>query len=265
MTGTSSIVVITDLDGTLLDHHTYSYEAALPGIDALKKHRIPLVFSSSKTAAEILALREQLGVTDPFVVENGAAVYLSDTPTPEITFAQKRQEILEIIHRLRTQQQYNFIGFADMTIEEIQSSTGLEIKAAMNAMKRDFSEPLLWRQSDSHLDDFCDRLSLQNLHTQRGGRFVHVQGEYDKSDAMAWLRNYYHEKWSTKPWVVALGDSENDKRMLETADEAVLVRSPVHHLPVFSHDRLTITNQVGPKGWNDAILSLLQKHESEGD
>ena len=265
MTGTSSIVVITDLDGTLLDHHTYTYDAALPAIDALKTRQVPLILNSSKTATEIIALRRQLGLKDPFVVENGAAVYLSETSTPEVTFAQKREEILEIIHRLRTQHQYVFRGFADMTVEEIQSSTGLGKEAAINAMKRDFSEPLLWQQSDSHLDDFCKRLSLNQLQTQRGGRFVHVMGEYDKSDALAWLRNYYHEKCSTMPWIIALGDSENDARMLEAADEAVLVRSPAHPPPRLSHDRLVLTERSGPEGWNDAILNLLHKYESKED
>ncbi|MCG7852909.1 MAG: HAD hydrolase family protein, partial [Methanosarcinaceae archaeon] len=46
-------VVFTDLDGTLIDHDTYSYKAARPALAALKKQGIPLIFCTSKTRAEI--------------------------------------------------------------------------------------------------------------------------------------------------------------------------------------------------------------------
>jgi hypothetical protein len=46
-------VVFSDLDGTLLDHETYSFDAARPGLDALKSRGIPLILASSKTRAEM--------------------------------------------------------------------------------------------------------------------------------------------------------------------------------------------------------------------
>ena len=49
----SDMLVFTDLDGTLLDHHDYSYDAALPTLRRLKKANIPLIFNTSKTAAEV--------------------------------------------------------------------------------------------------------------------------------------------------------------------------------------------------------------------
>ncbi|MGA0327631.1 MAG: hypothetical protein ACO3OK_11595, partial [Limisphaerales bacterium] len=41
-------VVVTDLDGSLLDHHTYSFEAALPALSVLKEEGIPLILNTSK-------------------------------------------------------------------------------------------------------------------------------------------------------------------------------------------------------------------------
>jgi HAD superfamily hydrolase (TIGR01484 family) len=49
----SSLLVFTDLDGTLLDHHTYSFEPALPALNSLKEKNIPLIICTSKTRAEI--------------------------------------------------------------------------------------------------------------------------------------------------------------------------------------------------------------------
>ncbi|MDP2876998.1 MAG: HAD-IIB family hydrolase, partial [Holophaga sp.] len=64
-------ILFTDLDGTLLDESTYAFEPALPAIRALQERGIPIVFCTSKTFAETVALQEVLGITDPFIVENG--------------------------------------------------------------------------------------------------------------------------------------------------------------------------------------------------
>lgn len=71
----SKTIVITDLDGTLLDQ-TYSFEGARPAITLLKEKRVPVVLCSSKTRPEIELYRERLGFKDPFIVENGGAIYI---------------------------------------------------------------------------------------------------------------------------------------------------------------------------------------------
>ena len=70
----SGLIVITDLDGTLLDEKSYSYQASLPAIQRLKSAGIPLVLCSSKTYSEILPLWRELDLKDPFIVENGGAI-----------------------------------------------------------------------------------------------------------------------------------------------------------------------------------------------
>ena len=74
----SRFVVFTDLDGTLLDHHTYSYDAARPALERLKKNAIPLILVSSKTRLEIEALRREIDNKDPFIPENGGAIFIPD-------------------------------------------------------------------------------------------------------------------------------------------------------------------------------------------
>ena len=42
------LLVFTDLDGTLLEYETYSFERALPAIRALKEKNIPLIFPPAR-------------------------------------------------------------------------------------------------------------------------------------------------------------------------------------------------------------------------
>ena len=44
-------VVVTDLDGCLLDARTYEWAAALPALDTLKRRAIPLVRAGVQQAA----------------------------------------------------------------------------------------------------------------------------------------------------------------------------------------------------------------------
>jgi len=68
-------LVFTDLDGTLLDDG-YQWEAARPALELLRAREIPVVLCTSKTRAEVLPLREDLGLRDPFIAENGGAAYI---------------------------------------------------------------------------------------------------------------------------------------------------------------------------------------------
>ena len=71
----SSLLIVTDLDGSLLDHHDYNWQAASEWLARLKQQQIPLVICSSKTAAEIIPLQKRLGIAGaPFIAENGARV-----------------------------------------------------------------------------------------------------------------------------------------------------------------------------------------------
>ena len=55
------LMIITDLDGSLLDHHTYRWDAATEWLTTLKQHKVQLVICSSKTAAEVIPLQKKTG------------------------------------------------------------------------------------------------------------------------------------------------------------------------------------------------------------
>jgi mannosyl-3-phosphoglycerate phosphatase len=71
-------IVFTDLDGKLLDHDTYSFEAAMPALAHLRRLQARVVLLSSKTLQEVLFWRTKIISNHPFAVENGGAVFASD-------------------------------------------------------------------------------------------------------------------------------------------------------------------------------------------
>jgi len=70
----SSLWVVSDVDGTLMDH-SYDLTPAKETIKTLQKLSIPVILCTSKTAAEVKIIRKDLNLTDPYIVENGAAIY----------------------------------------------------------------------------------------------------------------------------------------------------------------------------------------------
>ena len=65
-------IIFSDLDGTLLDHKTYTFDPALEALSIIKSRQIPLILSSSKTRAEIERIQSHLTLKDPFIFENGS-------------------------------------------------------------------------------------------------------------------------------------------------------------------------------------------------
>ena len=69
-------VVFTDLDGTLLDHYSYSWSEAAESLKKLSRLGIPVIINTSKTADEVITLQKEMALNAPFIVENGSALYI---------------------------------------------------------------------------------------------------------------------------------------------------------------------------------------------
>lgn len=259
MIANKAVIIISDLDGSLLDHENYQFDAARTALEHIKHLNIPLILNSSKTAAEMMFIREALENHYPFVVENGAAIYLpTDNEGYEIiNFGKDRKEILVILNQLKEKLNFSFTGFNDMSVEELMSCTGLTEEQASLAKQREFTEPLQWQDNDDQWALFCAELEKYGLTFTKGGRFISVSGKVDKGQALHWLRDYYQKQFDFEPVIVALGDSENDKQMLESADYSILIKSPAHGLPEINADNLIVTKEYGPQGWNNSIIKLL--------
>jgi len=258
---TEHIIVVTDLDGSLLDHHSYSWEEAREALSLLRSEGIPLVLCSSKTAAEMHAWRKKLDIRYPFIVENGGAIYLppdasSGKDWKKHVLGMNRADIKSRLLTIRDAG-FSFKGFLEMTVAEVMDATGLDEASSELAMMREFTEPLLWQDEESKKPDFGKQLRQQGLEVVEGGRFLHVSSGCDKGRALLWLKAYYKNEFGCEPVVIALGDSGNDVSMLEAADRSVVVKSPVRTYPAVNHMDTYYTKLEGPAGWNEAILNYM--------
>jgi mannosyl-3-phosphoglycerate phosphatase family protein len=262
-----TVIIISDLDGTLLDHETYQFDAARSALDQIRQLNIPLILNSSKTAPEMMLIRDALDNNDPFVVENGAGIYLPEgiKNYKKIKFGKDREQILSSLKNIKEKLNVSFTGFNDMSAEELSVETGLSKDQAILAKQRDYTEPLKWEGSEQEWNQFISELKCIGLTAVKGGRYVSVSSTVDKGQALSWLRNYYQEQTKLQTMVIALGDSENDKSMLANADYSILVKSPVHDFPEINAKNLILTTEFGPKGWNNSLLNLLESLNTGGN
>jgi mannosyl-3-phosphoglycerate phosphatase len=270
---TSCSIIFTDLDGSLLDHSSYSYAAARPALERIGALGIPLILSTSKTLAETARLAEELQLNHPLIVENGGALCLppglfSGTVSPDLTeqhghrikpLSLSYRQILRFIGKMRRQHGFRLRGFNDMPVAEIAAHTGLDCEAAHNARQRLSSEPFQWLDGAAAFEDFRKESRMRNLHITRGGRFWHLMGPQSKASALQQLLALYQGAGQRFDTVIALGDSDNDRQMLCVADIAVAIKSHQGgHVNAQGVRQSLRTEHPGPTGWNQAVLQLLQ-------
>ena len=141
----------------------------------------------------------------------------------------------------------------------MQQHTGLTGQNFQNAIKREYSEPILWKDDNKKLKNFITLIEKKSLIATQGGRFLTITGQQTKADALLWIKSAYEKEYEAAVTTIALGDSENDIKMLKAADHAVLVRHPYKNFPQIDHSNIIRTKEVGPLGWNNALINLLRK------
>ena len=267
-----SLIVVTDLDGTVIDQRTYSYEQSLPAIERLRNAAIPLVLCSSKTAAEIIPLQRALELKEPFICESGGAIYLPPNYFPfsiatmashrgfeVIEFGKRIFHLRQALHESAQACDAVVQSFGTMSFQAIMSGTGLTLEQAIQARQREYDEPFLIDSGDVEM--LMAALRARGLTVTTGDRFHHVTGGHDKGDAVKTLLRHYRRQYPSL-LSIGLGNSANDLPLLRQTDFAVLVRNPdgtwdnevCRHLP-----SATRSEGIGPTGWREAIESFLDQ------
>ena len=267
-------LVFTDLDGTLLDATTFSFEPAQAALRLLRTRGIPLVLVSSKTRAEMEPIHRALDCRDPFIVENGGGVFV---PSGYFQFSLDGAGERGGFHVVEFGSPYAVLrraltdihatlgggvrGFGDMSADEIAALTGLSCAEARLAMQREYDEPFVLEGPPRLLEEVKRLVQARGLRCVSGGRFHHLMGPSDKGRACRYLIDCYRRHFPARSQplaTVALGNSQNDLPMLAAVDRPILLKRPDgSYDPAVDLPHLTRAPGIGPAGWNQAIMHLL--------
>ena len=262
------IVIFTDLDGTLLDHETYSLRRALPALDLVLRRGTAVVPVSSKTASEIAHLMRNLLLKGPFISENGGGItipvgYFPRTPEGarvrdgalRISLGSDIAGVRMALSSMARELGSPLRGFGSMTAAEVASLTDLKGPEVAACMAREYDEPFLVEAGVS--EDRLRELAEARGHTlHRGGRFYHLTRGCSKGTAVARLAELFRRN-DPDVATVAIGDSGNDLPMLRAVDRAFVVQRPDGRFdPTIPESDAERVQGIGPHGWRMAVERL---------
>lgn len=263
-------VIFSDIDGTLIDFATYSFAETETAVHQLITRHIPLVLCSSKTRAEQAYYRQALGIPDPFIVENGSAIFVPkgyfsfavnyrrtgpdfDVIELGVPAAQVRRALLQVCRETGLELQ----SFTDLSAAEISQLTGLNETAARNAQNRDYSETIVTPLTAVTHHRLQSAFAAHGLALVSGGKFHTLTSmESDKGTAVTILTTLFRRKLGNIV-TIGLGDSANDQPLLAAVERPYLVQKLNGQWQKMDDLDVTLVNGAGPAGWRQVITELL--------
>jgi mannosyl-3-phosphoglycerate phosphatase len=222
--------------------------------------------------------QRKLNVGHPFISENGGAVFIPPGYFPQVPEELKekdkylvlefgvpyetiRERLSEVFGKLNVKP----IGFGDLDAEEISSLLNLSDAEAKLARKREYDEPFYFPQRpEEEKIELAEREFKQiGLRLTAGAKLFHIHGDHDKGKAAKFLIQIFMTKWTDEILTIGLGDSLNDLALLETVDIPVLLKKEDGSYQQEILDKLKVHKalEIGPRGWNRAVLDLMEKYD----
>jgi mannosyl-3-phosphoglycerate phosphatase family protein len=244
--------VFTDIDGTLVDINTAEYgKETAKLIRLIKERNIPLILTSAKTRLEQNKIREDLGISDPFIVENGGAIvipkgYFPDYALRDIKYPLRETQetkngardvnheiVVELgkpadyirakLSDIRKKYSINFRGVADISVEKLSNLALISREQAKRMAQRNYGETILQIQSED-IARFIKYVQEDGMKVIHGGRFFDVTVGTDKGIAVGILKKLFKDKFHNNITFFGIGDSTNDIPMLNLMDIPILVQ-----------------------------------------
>ena len=257
----SSIWVVSDVDGTLMDHN-YDLTPAKETIKTLQELSIPVILCTSKTAAEVKVIRKKLNLNDPYIVENGAAIYgdsLSKV-NGKIILGEKYKVLEEILNNISNEISYNLITLNSLSDKEATALTGLKGNSLTLMRDRHWSMPFLNppESLEKKINICCKKFNVVVL---KGNRMSHLLSiNSDKGKAIDALKKYTN---NPKITIIGLGDSPNDFPLLINSDFRVVIPSTngpnLNLLSKLKDYEYTLALKPNGYGWKNEINKLINK------
>lgn len=268
-----SLIIFTDLDGTLLNQEDYDYKPALPMLEKFKQKGVPIIPVTSKTRAEVAQLQIDIGLSDPFIVENGSGIFVLQEDKRWLVSTENLQdnyylkllgcnyhEAREILKQISADLGETLRGFGDLSPKELQSLTGLPPEEVKLAQTREFTEPFITPKNISAAA-IEKTAAKYNCRVLVGDRFSHlISANSGKGKAVHWLLKHYQSSNPNKKVVtLGLGNSPNDLEMLESVDIPFVIASQKGVHPGLRNKGWKVPHSPGSKGWAEATAQIYQR------
>ena len=281
----SQYLIFSDIDNTLLQsyiikegeiYHIEEYGEIKEIVQKLRKNNIPLVLCSSKTRFEQEKIRKYLEINDPYVVENGGAIFIPENYFPidleelglsinrinenlVIELGKSYNRIIETLQEIREIFHIEFIAVHDLSLPELAQKVGISIEDAKLMASREYSETIL-EININKLDKLKKILNDRGLRILQGTRYNTVSSLHDKGSAISILKKLYSIKYENeKIETIGIGDAFNDIPMFENVDKPFLVRNIQNSYAPMKINNLIRVNGIGQTGWKEIILNYILK------
>ena len=257
----SNLWIVSDVDGTLMDH-TYDLSPAKETIKTLKELSIPVILCTSKTAAEVNVIREELNLTDPYIVENGAAIYgeALTKVNGEIILGERYIVLEKILNCISKEINYELVPLNNLSDREATKLTGLRGNSLTLMRDRHWSMPFLNPPNflENKINVCCKKYKVVIF---KGNRMSHLLShKSDKGKAINELKKY-SKRNNIK--IVGLGDSPNDLPLLVNSNIRIVIPGEdgpnLNLLEKLKNYKYTLADEPNGYGWKFEINKLINR------
>ena len=264
MFSNQKVLIFSDLDGTLLNRDTFSFDEIKNYILYLISNDISLIPNSSKTKEEINEFNKKLGEDLPYVVENGAAIFdlhlINSNFPEEIVLSREIEEILTIFNEKIPKNLVSKLKFLhNLDLSDQMKILGLSKEKIRNALKRKYSIPLLFNGNISEKREIKNLVKSAGLTLQEGGRVINLCDNVSKSMAMKKVVKLFNKISNDKLTTIAVGDNFNDLEMLKNSDIPCLVFNDKFTLETININNCLVSKKSAPEGWEEIVKLALDK------
>ena len=261
MINNSKIWIVSDVDGTLMDHF-YDLTPAKETINWLQRLGVPVILCTSKTKSEVKIIRDDLNLKDPYIVENGGAIYgeYTDGKEWEIILGKSYSILEKILNSLSENINFKLRPLNTLTDDEATDLTGLEGESLNLMRDRHWSMPFLNppQTFDEDLKRLCE---IYDVDIFRGNRMSHLLSK-NSNKGLA-IKKLLNKNNNLNVEIIGLGDSPNDLPLLLNSNYKVVIsgnKGPNQLLLNQLQDiEFSISKKPHGYGWKEEVYKLVTK------
>ena len=258
-----TVVIFTDLDGSLLHRDTFQFDIIKDYIKSLISKGVVIIPNSSKTEKEIKKFNEELGENLPFISENGSSIHglnlITSNFPDKLILSREKEELFKIFeNKVPEELKVKCLQVSKMSKKQQENILGQKDRKLKEALDRKYTLPFLFKGDKNEKNKLFKVLNSCSLTLQEGGRVLNLCDNINKVKSMNRVVKIL-KKTEDKIKTIAVGDNYNDLDMLKSCDIPCLVFNDQFIQEQINIDNLIFSNKPSPEGWADVIKTALVK------